>query len=175
MDQKDDGHLARMQVNGVHTLHVLGVHFLAHSLLISAQITLLLVVNHILLDVACKGSLLILFALIWMVGVSGLAQAMMITSMVKRKIEAMLVASGWNLILFFACGIVRPVQAIPSEAFQRIVTLLLPLTLPTESVRHVMNRGGGGFELLWSIVPLLVGVLGNGCLAVKFYNVQAPV
>lgn len=142
LDQKVCGHLERCQANGVKNLEILVASFVVNSLLALGQTLLMVMASLFVFRAQNHGSLFTLVLLIWVVGVSSVATSLMLASVVKRKINAMITSFAVTSSMWLVCSLVWPVQAIHNDWVRSLVRAL-PLTMPADSARSIMNKGFG--------------------------------
>lgn len=176
IDQKFAGHLERIEANGTLKFEILLVNFLFNSAISLIQTVLMLGFDLFLLHIPSSGSLWLLTSLVALSGLSGVGQATLIGCLISRRVDAMMVLSAISHMLYFACCIMWPLQAIQWDWVKPIIQLL-PLTMPAESARAIMNQGlGMTSPLVWpGFVLSIVGLVAPMLLTLKLFNTKSIV
>lgn len=159
-DQKDSGHFERALANGATKLEILLVNFIILSLLVSIPVAILLAVERYLFEFINQGSSITMFLMLWITSLSGIGGGIMIVSIVARKMDGMILMFIINMVNYFACGHLWPLQSIQNVWVKRMIQCL-PLALTVDSAHSVMNRGIGLSEpQVWmGLVPPSIGIV----------------
>uniref|UniRef100_A0A8C5HRI7 ABC transporter G family member 23-like n=3 Tax=Gouania willdenowi TaxID=441366 RepID=A0A8C5HRI7_GOUWI len=139
--ERKEGLLDRCWVAGVSSLETLLAHLFSQLFVISVQIILLLLFILLVFKMPNEGSLALVVVLIVLQGVTGISFGLVISSAIDDEQNANQAALGIfypNLIL---SGIIWPVECIPYPL--RYLSLALPQTYASESLRCIMYRGWG--------------------------------
>ncbi|XP_048864496.1 ABC transporter G family member 23 isoform X2 [Brienomyrus brachyistius] len=137
--ERKEGLLDRCCVAGVSSLETMLAHLFSQLLVISVQISLMLLFIFLVFKVPNEGSLVLVIALIVLQGVTGISFGLVISAAIDDEQSANQAALGVfypNLIL---SGIIWPVECIPYPL--RYLSLVLPQTYASEALRCIMYRG----------------------------------
>ncbi|XP_054885243.1 ABC transporter G family member 23 isoform X2 [Poeciliopsis prolifica] len=144
--ERKEGLLDRCWVAGVSSLETMLAHLFSQLFVISVQITLMLLFILLVFKMPNEGSLLLVICLIVLQGVTGISFGLVISAGIDDEQSANQAALGIfypNLIL---SGIIWPVECIPYPL--RYLSLALPQTYASESLRCIMYRGWGMSEMM---------------------------
>uniref|UniRef100_A0A3B3HT82 ATP-binding cassette, sub-family H, member 1 n=1 Tax=Oryzias latipes TaxID=8090 RepID=A0A3B3HT82_ORYLA len=139
--QRKEGLLDRCWVAGVSSVETMLAHLFSQLIVISVQICLMLLFILLVFKTPNEGSLLLAIILIVLQGMAGISFGLVISAAIDDEQSANQAALGIfypNLIL---SGIIWPVECIPYPL--RYVSLALPQTYASESLRCIMYRGWG--------------------------------
>uniref|UniRef100_A0A673C6M2 Uncharacterized protein n=1 Tax=Sphaeramia orbicularis TaxID=375764 RepID=A0A673C6M2_9TELE len=139
--ERKEGLLDRCWVAGVSSLETMLAHLFSQLFVISVQIIMLLLFILLVFKTPNEGSLVLVIILIVLQGVTGISFGLVISSAIDDEQNANQAALGIfypNLIL---SGIIWPVECIPYPL--RYLSLILPQTYASESLRCIMYRGWG--------------------------------
>ncbi|XP_027863283.1 ABC transporter G family member 23 isoform X2 [Xiphophorus couchianus] len=144
--ERKEGLLDRCRVAGVSSLETMLAHLFSQLFVISVQILLMLLFILLVFKMPNEGSLFLVICLIVLQGVTGISFGLVISAGIDDEQSANQAALGIfypNLIL---SGIIWPVECIPYPL--RYVSLALPQTYASESLRCIMYRGWGMSEMM---------------------------
>jgi len=168
LEQKVCGHVERSQAAGAKPLEILVAHFIGNSLILVIQTAVMMGVSLNYFEAQNHGSILLLLAIVFMEGVAGISIAILMASILDSKLAALVFIYGLTISLWMICGVFWPIQNITVEWARKLV-LFLPLTLPIETARNIMNRGwpwsheavmlGFGSTILYTAIPMLLAYL----------------
>uniref|UniRef100_A0A8C6Q110 ATP-binding cassette, sub-family H, member 1 n=1 Tax=Nothobranchius furzeri TaxID=105023 RepID=A0A8C6Q110_NOTFU len=139
--ERKEGLLDRCWVAGVSSIETMLAHLFSQLFVISVQIILMLLFILLVFKIPNEGSLVLVIVLIVLQGVSGISFGLVISAAIDDEQSANQAALGIfypNLIL---SGIIWPVECIPYPL--RYLSLALPQTYASESLRCIMYRGWG--------------------------------
>ncbi|XP_047207951.1 ABC transporter G family member 23 isoform X1 [Girardinichthys multiradiatus] len=144
--ERKEGLLDRCWVAGVSSIETMLAHLFSQLFVISVQIILMLLFILLVFKMPNEGSLFLVICLILLQGVTGISFGLVISAGIDDEQSANQVALGIfypNLIL---SGIIWPVECIPYPL--RYLSLALPQTYASESLRCIMYRGWGMSEMM---------------------------
>ncbi|KAM6916807.1 ABC transporter G family member 23 [Xenentodon cancila] len=144
--ERKEGLLDRCWVAGVSSMETMLAHLFSQLLVISVQICLMLIFILLVFKIPNEGSLMLVINLIVLQGVTGISFGLVISAAIDDEQNANQAALGIfypNLIL---SGIIWPVECIPYPL--RYLSLILPQTYASESLRCIMYRGWGLSQML---------------------------
>ncbi|XP_013876908.1 ABC transporter G family member 23 [Austrofundulus limnaeus] len=144
--ERKEGLLDRCWVAGVSSMETMLAHLFSQLFVISVQIILMLLFILLVFKIPNEGSLALVIVLIVLQGVSGISFGLVISAAIDDEQSANQAALGIfypNLIL---SGIIWPVECIPYPL--RYLSLALPQTYASESLRCIMYRGWGLSEMM---------------------------
>ncbi|XP_071477333.1 ABC transporter G family member 20-like [Diadema antillarum] len=115
-------------------------HILTQLLVISIQITMVLVFFFAVFKIPNEGSLFLIIIMMLIQGLCGMALGFLISASVcDLETEAIQLALGSFYPLLLLSGVVWPIEAMPTPLYY--IALCLPQTLPAESLRALLGRG----------------------------------
>ncbi|KAM4729869.1 ABC transporter G family member 23 isoform 1-T1 [Anableps anableps] len=144
--ERKEGLLDRCWVAGVSSMEMMLAHLFSQLFVISVQIILMLLFILLVFKMPNEGSLFLVICLIVLQGVTGISFGLVISAGIDDEQSANQAALGIfypNLIL---SGIIWPVECIPYPL--RYLSLALPQTYASESLRCIMYRGWGISEMM---------------------------
>lgn len=144
--ERKEGLLDRCWVAGVSSMETMLAHLFSQLFVISVQIILMLLFILLVFKMPNEGSLFLVICLIVLQGVTGISFGLVISAGIDDEQSANQAALGIfypNLIL---SGIIWPVECIPYPL--RYLSLALPQTYASESLRCIMYRGWGMSEMM---------------------------
>ncbi|XP_041866452.1 ABC transporter G family member 20 isoform X2 [Melanotaenia boesemani] len=145
--ERKEGLLDRCWVAGVSSMETMLAHLFSQLLVISVQIILMLLFILLVFKNPNEGSLVLVIVLIVLQGITGISFGLVISAGIDDEQSANQAALGIfypNLIL---SGIIWPVECIPYPL--RYLSLVLPQTYASESLRCIMYRG-------WDLTRMMV-------------------
>uniref|UniRef100_A0A3B3YC23 Uncharacterized protein n=3 Tax=Poecilia mexicana TaxID=48701 RepID=A0A3B3YC23_9TELE len=144
--ERKEGLMDRCWVAGVSSMETMLAHLFSQLFVISVQIILMLLFILLVFKMPNEGSLFLVVCLIVLQGVTGISFGLVISAGIDDEQSANQAALGIfypNLIL---SGIIWPVECIPYPL--RYLSLALPQTYASESLRCIMYRGWGMSEMM---------------------------
>uniref|UniRef100_A0A4W4EJH8 ABC transporter domain-containing protein n=1 Tax=Electrophorus electricus TaxID=8005 RepID=A0A4W4EJH8_ELEEL len=139
--ERKEGLMDRCRVAGVSSLETMLAHLFSQLLVISVQITLLLSFILLVFKIPNEGSLALVVTLIVLQGVTGISFGLVISSAIDDEQSANQAALGIFYPNLIISGVIWPVECIPYPL--RYLSLVLPQTYASESLRCIMYRGWG--------------------------------
>ncbi|KAH8032548.1 hypothetical protein HPB51_026001 [Rhipicephalus microplus] len=144
LEEKSDGLLERCIVAGVHSFEVVLAHVSSQIFIIVVQDLLLLFVAFVIFELPTRGPIYAVIILTLLQGICGMMFGLLISSLFDDADAATMVAVGANYPAMMISGILWPLEGIPMAV--RVVSYVLPLTLPADAFRSVMSKGWGLFH-----------------------------
>lgn len=171
LEQKTSGHIERSRANGAKPAEILIAHFLYNASLMVLQAALMMGISLNYFEAENTGSLPLLLAMVLMQGLSATAMAVLLGSALQEKVTAMVCSYGLTGLLWVLCGTFWPIQNITLDWFRELVHFL-PLTLPTEAARNIMNRGLGlqNIHVIYGFASTIIYTVIVSILSFLFFN-----
>lgn len=134
-----EGVWERSAVAGVRPREMLHVHISLQSAVILLQTAEMMVLAFIGYKMPSKGSNLTCAVLLFLQGLSGMSYGFLLSVYCSTHTMAFFVATGSFYPMILLCGILWPLEAM-SPAL-KIISLMLPFTIPSKSLRDLMEKG----------------------------------
>jgi len=164
--ERKEGLLERSLVAGVTSFEFLLSHVLTQFLVLSVQVTFLMIFTFLVFNVPNRGSMFWVVSLTMLQGSCGMAYGLMISSFCEEENTATMLALGSFYPNLLLSGTVWPTQAMPK--FMKYFSYTLPQTVPIESMRYILSRGwditypevaaGFGVTIVWYLIFLTAAV-----------------
>ncbi|ODM91002.1 ABC transporter G family member 20 [Orchesella cincta] len=138
---KRRGTQGRAIVAGVKTWEIMLSSYIIECPITIFQIVSSLLVSVYLCDVHVSGSILLAFALCMLVGFCGVSMGFMIATLCNEETQVGISVMGLFMPTFFLCGLIWTPEAM--HIVVQYITMFIPCTLPAESLRSIVSRGGG--------------------------------
>ncbi|XP_032678963.1 ABC transporter G family member 23-like isoform X2 [Odontomachus brunneus] len=135
----------RSLVQGVTTTEILLSHMLVQNVIVIINTAMTLCLCFPIWGLKCAGSM---FAVIWfglLSSICGLMYGFFISVISKNHSTAHYASAGSLFPLIVLCGTLWPVEGMPKAL--RWISYAMPMTLPTISLRGVMDKGQSIYEL----------------------------
>jgi ABC-2 type transport system permease protein len=168
VEYKRKGILKRLFVTPLRPVQFIASLIATRLAIIVAQISVLLLVAHVVFDVTIQGNLALLYAFVIAGGILFLSIGFALGGIAKT--QSAIMALG-NLVIFpqiFLAGVFFPLDSLPS--WLRPVALVLPLNFVSDALRRVGSEGAAlsdlGIDALGLAAWTVVGVL----LAVRLFH-----
>lgn len=168
VEYKRKGILKRLFVTPLRPIQFIASLIVTRLAIIVAQISVLLLVAHVVFDVTVQGNLALLYAFVIGGGVLFLSIGFALGGVAKT--QSAIMALG-NLVIFpqiFLAGVFFPLDSLPG--WLRPAALLLPLNFVSDALRRVGNEGAAlsdlGIDVLGLAAWTVIGVL----LAVRLFH-----
>ncbi|XP_047525989.1 ABC transporter G family member 20-like [Pieris napi] len=136
-----DGVWERSAVAGVQPKEMLQVHITLQSAIIVLQTLEMMVLAFVGYALPFKGSIVTCAILLFLQGLGGMCYGFLLSVLCSSFTVAFFVATGSFYPMILLCGILWPLEGMPWALKQ--VALMLPFTLPSRSLRDLMERGSG--------------------------------
>ncbi|MEO8168248.1 MAG: ABC transporter permease [bacterium] len=145
--EKERGTMEQLMVSPLHPLQVILGKVIPYLLISLVIATGVLFVGYLLFDVEVKGSLLLLYAAIFMMILGGLGQGLLISSITDSQQAAFMIAVFSSLLpTFLLSGFIFPITSMP--VMLQIVSNISVNKFFLIVVRGVMLKGAG-FGAVW--------------------------
>ncbi|XP_059468447.1 ABC transporter G family member 23-like [Neocloeon triangulifer] len=158
----------RALVTGITASEILLSHVLTQMLVLFAQTIECLLLSFLLFGMTSNGSIILVTLLTVLEGFCGMCFGFLISIVCENISAANYLSIGSFYPMILLCGIVWPLEGMPSGL--RAFSLQLPLTRSTDSLRNIMTKGWGitepgvyeGFlaTFIWILVLLALCVVG---------------
>ena len=145
--EKERGTMEQLMVSPLHPLQVILGKVIPYLVISLAIATAVLFVGYLLFDVEVKGSLLLLYAAIFMMILGGLGQGLLVSSITDSQQAAFMIAVFSSLLpTFLLSGFIFPITSmpVPLQVISNIAVNKFFLIV----VRGVMLKGAG-FGAVW--------------------------
>ncbi|CAG9569139.1 unnamed protein product [Danaus chrysippus] len=134
-----EGVWERSAVAGVRPKEMLHVHITLQSLVILVQTFEMMIVAFMGYKLPFNGSLWTCGALLFLQGLGGMCYGFLLSVLCSSFTVSFFIATGSFYPMILLCGILWPLEGMP-EAL-RLFSLALPFTLPSISLRDMMEKG----------------------------------
>ncbi|XP_018355820.1 PREDICTED: ABC transporter G family member 20-like [Trachymyrmex septentrionalis] len=158
----------RSIVQGVRTDEILLSHILIQSIIIIIHTAMIMLLYFSIWGLECKGSILDVTILTFLMGFCGLMYGFVISIIWKNYTMANYTSIGSFVILTFLSGCIWPIEGMPKGL--RWISYILPTTLPSISMRGIIYKGYSiseeqvyiGFIIVvgWILFYFIVTILG---------------
>lgn len=165
--ERNEGMLERCLVAGITGPEILLAQVLTQFTVMFSQTVFVLLVSFYFFKLTIVGSIWLVVGLCVLNGLCGMCFGFVIACAVDTERTATYVAMGSFLPIVMLCGIIWPIEGM--YPLLQFVTIFLPLTKPTESLRSILQRGWefsnptvyNGFISIssWVIVFLILTIL----------------
>ncbi|MFX0177066.1 MAG: ABC transporter permease [Candidatus Hodarchaeota archaeon] len=147
--------IARLLLTPIKRSEILLSKFISHTLVLILQVSLL-IISALSMGLYLAGTLIDLFLALFMIGFSGLAMGIFISSQSKTKTQANQLFLAFYLIIILLSGIFIPIQNMPP--YLQIIAYILPLSHGDPLIRGVIQKDQSvlGFHFFWLIGISLV-------------------
>ncbi|XP_072155467.1 ABC transporter G family member 20 isoform X2 [Bemisia tabaci] len=137
--ERMEGLLDRSWVAGVTPLEILFSHVITQFVVMVGQTALVLIFMIAVFGVECKGNLVLVVILTILQGLCGMCFGFVISAICELERNAIQLALGSFYPTLLLSGVIWPVEGMP--IILRYISLCLPLTMATTSLRSILTRG----------------------------------
>ncbi|CRK97747.1 CLUMA_CG011125, isoform A [Clunio marinus] len=137
--ERNEGILERCLVSGVTGFEILASHVVTQFLVMCFQTTLVLIFSFSVFELTLRGDLFWVIMLVLETGLCGMCFGFVISCAVDNERSATYLALGSFLPIIMLCGIIWPIEGM--HPLLKFPSFFLPLTLSTESLRSITQRG----------------------------------
>ncbi|KAI5641067.1 ABC-2 type transporter domain-containing protein [Phthorimaea operculella] len=137
--ERTEGLLDRSWVAGVSPGEILFSHVVTQFVVMCGQTALVLVFMILVFGVKCNGNVAFVIMLTLMQGLCGMCFGFVISAACELERNAIQLALGSFYPTLLLSGVIWPIEGMPW--ILRYVSLCLPLTLATSSLRSILTRG----------------------------------
>ncbi|XP_037955428.1 ABC transporter G family member 20-like [Teleopsis dalmanni] len=139
--ERNAGMLERCLVAGITGVEILVSQVVTQFMVMLSQCTFVLLVSFYFFELTVVGNIWLVVALCVLSGLCGMSFGFVIACAVDTERTATYVAMGSFLPIVMLCGIIWPIEGM--YPLLQYLTVFLPLTKPTESLRSILQRGWG--------------------------------
>lgn len=154
--ERERGTLEQLIVTPLKTVELLAGKIIPYILVGYLQMTLGLIVGHLVFDMPMRGSYLLLYALTFIFIVASLSLGVLISNVAKTQMQAMQMSFFIFLPSLLLSGFMFPREAMPKLFFY--LSNIIPLTFYLEILRGIILKGVG-LEVLWPQGLALAGFI----------------
>ncbi|XP_072934159.1 ABC transporter G family member 20-like [Epargyreus clarus] len=157
-----EGVWERSAVAGVRPREMLHVHVALQAAVILVQTLEMMALGFGGYSLVTKGSLLACGCLLFLQGLSGMCYGFLLSVLCSSFTMSFFIATGSFYPMILLCGILWPLEGMSKGL--RIIALTLPFTVPSKSLRDIMEKGSSitepdvyiGFliTIAWIVVTL---------------------
>lgn len=140
--ERNEGILERSLVAGITGTEILFSHVIVQMLVMIAQSVMVLILAFLVFDLTMKGPIGWVIILTIITGLCGMTFGFVVSCLCDTDRTATYLALGSFLPMVMLCGIIWPIEGM--HMILQWISYVLPLTLSTESLRSMLQRG-------WSI------------------------
>ncbi|KAG8230398.1 hypothetical protein J437_LFUL009871 [Ladona fulva] len=165
--ERMEGLLDRSWVAGVTPFEILFSHVVTQFVVMCGQTALVLIFMILVFGVECKGDVGWVIILTILQGLCGMCFGFVISAICELERNAIQLALGSFYPTLLLSGVIWPVEGMPCVL--RFISLGLPLTMATTSLRSMLTRGWGitepdvynGFisTIIWIVLFLSISLL----------------
>ncbi|XP_025836183.1 ABC transporter G family member 20 [Agrilus planipennis] len=165
--ERNEGSLERSLVIGINGIEILFAHVITQFVVMVGQSIMVLIFSFAVFNLTLNGNIFLVALLTMMTGLCGMCFGFVVSCVCDTERTATYMAMGSFLPMVMLCGIIWPIEGM--HQILRIISLFLPLTKSTESLRSILMRGWGfavssvyiGFisTVIWIVVFLTFSVL----------------
>ncbi|XP_030375746.1 ABC transporter G family member 20 [Scaptodrosophila lebanonensis] len=137
--ERNEGMLERCLVAGITGTEILLSQVVTQFTVMFSQTSFVLIVSFYFFELTLVGNVWLVVALCILNGLCGMCFGFVISCAVDTERTATYVAMGSFLPIVMLCGIIWPIEGM--YPLLQSITLFLPLTKPTESLRSILQRG----------------------------------
>ncbi|ALC47216.1 CG9990 [Drosophila busckii] len=137
--ERTEGLLDRSWVAGVSPGEILFSHVITQFVVMCGQTTLVLIFMLVVFGVTNNGDLFWVIVLTLLQGMCGMCFGFLISSICELERNAIQLALGSFYPTLLLSGVIWPIEGMP--VVLRYISLCLPLTLATSSLRSILTRG----------------------------------
>jgi len=142
--------IARLLLTPIQRTEILLSKYVTYSLILLLQV-LLLVITSLSTGLYLAGTPIDLFGSLFMLGFTGIALGLFISSISKTKTEANQLFFAFFIIIVLLSGIFVPLDSMPT--YLQIIAYILPLSHGDPMIRGILTKGNSviGFHFYWLV------------------------
>ncbi|XP_059611334.1 ABC transporter G family member 23 isoform X2 [Phlebotomus argentipes] len=137
--ERTEGLLDRSWVAGVTPTEILFSHVVTQFVVMCGQTALVLIFMILVFGVTCNGDIFWVIVLTLLQGLCGMCFGFVISAICELERNAIQLALGSFYPTLLLSGVIWPIEGMPE--FLRYISLGLPLTMATTSLRSMLSRG----------------------------------
>nr|ULR57090.1 ATP-binding cassette transporter U9263 [Spodoptera frugiperda] len=139
--ERNEGILERSLVSGITGTEILFSHVLVQMLIMMLQSGMVLLLGFLVFGLTIKGPVGWVICLTLMTGLCGMTFGFVVSTICDTDRTATYLALGSFLPMVMLCGIIWPIEGM--HVILQWISYFLPLTLSTEGLRSMLQRGWG--------------------------------
>nr|UOU03363.1 ATP-binding cassette subfamily H-like 1 [Brachionus rubens] len=170
--EKKEGLMDRSWAAGMNAVEVLSAHITSKIVIMTVQITLLILISTLVFGVDIKGPIFVSALLLLLQGFCGMSYGLACSSLARDETEVMQITIGSVFPVMLLSGIIWPVEGMPD--WVRFITNFSPLTHSAEAIRSVASRGWGlGTQTVWfGTLTVFAWSAFFNIIALLFFNID---
>lgn len=159
----------RGTVAGIKFGHIIAASVISDTVVIIVQVGIVIFMMVYLYDLDIKGSWELAVLLMFLVSLSGQSFGYLFATLTNNEMDIIIILMFLNGVLLVGSGVVWPLETVRMS--WRVLCLMLPVSIPTASLRSIIFRGWGldhpevlqGFAvaICWILVTLGVSTYVN--------------
>nr|XP_050869463.1 ABC transporter G family member 20-like [Vespula vulgaris]XP_050869464.1 ABC transporter G family member 20-like [Vespula vulgaris]XP_050869465.1 ABC transporter G family member 20-like [Vespula vulgaris] len=168
ISDRHEGVWERSIVQGVTTSEILFSHFVVELSIVIIQVLLICLISFAYFNLDCKGSLLTVVTMIFLMGLCGLFYGFLVSVYCNSHLFADYIVTGSFYPIILLGGFLWPIEGIPPII--KWLSYCLPTTVPGVSLRAILIKGHSvnnpevyiGFLVIggWTIIMILLCLYG---------------
>ncbi|OXA58013.1 ABC transporter G family member 23, partial [Folsomia candida] len=163
------GTLDRTLTAGVKYYHLLISILISEGVMTLVQLGLCFIVLLFGFNFQVVGSLSLTIFLCFLMGMIGVTLGLFIGTICNHEMEVIMAVASIYMITIPASGGVWPLSCI--SRWYRVVSYLVPVTVPLEAIRSVVNRGWGLTDpIVWEGLLVMLGWIFICCLLSAIFH-----
>jgi len=150
--------IARLLLTPVKRSEILLSKFITYTLVLVFQVSLL-VISGLVMGLYIAGTITDLFLALFMIGFSGLAMGVFISSQSKTKTQANQLFLAVFLVAVLLSGIFIPIEGMP--VYLQVIAYILPLSHGDPLLRGIIQKGQSvlGIHFIWLLVISIILII----------------
>lgn len=154
---------------GAKPSEVMIAHVVTQLVMLSIQVSLLLLVAVLVFSIPCHGSIASILGLTLLLGMAGMLYGLFLSSICADEQECVQYSTGSFFPVMLLSGILWPVEGIPGVL--RYLAKSLPTTWAATALRDLMARGWGWEnESVWQAFLVVFGTLNRLINCEKYFT-----
>lgn len=137
--ERKEGLLERGFVAGLTAFEIMLAHVMTQMVVLTVQVTLMLIFAIVVFKVPYRGPLVWVFILVLFQGLCGMNLGILFSAVCDQETSAIQLALASVYPNLLLSGIIWPLEAIPTSL--QYISKILPMTYATEAMRCIMSRG----------------------------------
>jgi len=154
VNERTSGTLQRLFISPLKESEIVAGYAMAFCTIGTAQATLILAVAIAAFHITVAGNIFIALGVIILLVVASQSLGILISSVAKRELQVIQFIPALTLIAFLLCGIVWPLEGVPSWLLP--ISYILPPTYAVHGLRSVLLKGWGLDKIWLDIVALVL-------------------
>ncbi|RNA38959.1 ABC transporter G family member 20-like, partial [Brachionus plicatilis] len=170
--EKKEGLMDRSWAAGMNAVEVLGAHISSKIVIMTVQITILILISTLVFGVNMNGSIFVAALLLLLQGFCGMSYGLACSSLAKDETEVMQITIGSVFPIMLLSSIIWPIEGMPG--WVRFITNFSPLTHSAEALRSVFSRGWGleNLTVWFGTFTVLAWSIFFNLIALLFFNID---